>query len=103
VDLRLQRLCYVQSGNRITGGGISSVSTKRSLYIVAVLLGVETAREGQRAAQYYPQPALHAGDPGDGDIRDNPGMDNPGMVPALPDRWEVAAARDAVTKWLHSV
>jgi hypothetical protein len=44
------------------------------------------------------QPALHAGDPGDEDIRDNPGM-----VPALLDRWQVAAARDAVTKWLHSV
>jgi transcriptional regulator GlxA family with amidase domain len=88
---------YVQSGNRITGGGISS-GLDEALYIVAVLFGVETAREGQLAMQYHPQPALHAGDPGDEDIRDNPGM-----VPALLDRWQVAAARDAVAKWLHSV
>lgn len=87
---------YVQSDNRITGGGISS-GLDEALYIVAVLFGMETAREGQLKMQYHPQPALRCGDPGDEDIRDNPGM-----VSAILEQWQVTAARDKVEKWLGS-
>jgi len=64
---------YVKSGNRITGGGISS-GLDEALYIVSLLFGTDQARSGQLAMQYNPQPLFHCGDPADSDIRDNPGM-----------------------------
>jgi len=64
---------YVQSGNRITGGGISS-GLDEALYIVSLLFGTDQARRGQLAMQYHPQPIFHCGDPADADIKDNPEM-----------------------------
>ena len=85
---------YVQSGNRITGAGISS-GLDLAMYIVSLLYGVGVARQGQLAMQYNPQPAFHCGDPGDSDIRDDPGM-----VASRMDDWHVAEARKAVAHWL---
>jgi len=85
---------YVQSGNRITGGGISS-GLDEALYIVSLLYGVGVARQGQLAMQYHPQPAFHCGDPADSDIQDEPGM-----VQAILDNWNVAQARQKVAEWL---
>jgi cyclohexyl-isocyanide hydratase len=86
---------YVQSGNRITGGGIAS-GLDQALYIVSLLFGVGTARQGQLAMQYHPQPAFHCGDPADADIQDDPGM-----VQAIRDDWQVAQAKEQVAKWLR--
>jgi cyclohexyl-isocyanide hydratase len=85
---------YVQSGNRITGGGISS-GLDEALYIVSLLYGVGLARQGQLAMQYHPQPAFHCGDPSDADIQDDPGM-----VQAIRDDWQIAHACEQVAKWL---
>jgi len=86
---------YVHSGNRITGGGISS-GLDEALYIVSLLYGVDVARRGQLAMQYHPQPFLHCGDPADADIQDNPGM-----VQDVLDDWQVAQAREKVAQWLR--
>jgi len=88
---------YVQSGNRITGGGIAS-GLDEALYIVSVLYGVNVARRGQLAMQYHPQPAFHCGDPADADVKDDPGM-----IPELLENWQVATAREKVAHWLHEV
>lgn len=85
---------YVQSGNRITGGGISS-GLDEALYITSLLLGTDIARRGQLAMQYHPRPIFHAGDPGDMDIQDNPGM-----VPDLLANWQVDQAYQSVKNWL---
>jgi len=85
---------YVQSDNRVTGGGISS-GLDESLYIVSLLYGVGVARHCQLAMQYHPQPTFHCGDPGDEDIKDDPGM-----VPAILSNWQVAQAHEQVAKWL---
>lgn len=85
---------YVQSGNRITGAGISS-GLDAALYIVSLLCGAGVARQGQLAMQYNPQPAFHCGDPGDIDIKDDPGMVSERMK-----SFQVAKAKAAVTKWL---
>lgn len=85
---------YVQSGNRITGAGIAS-GLDLALYIVSLLYGVGVARQGQLAMQYNPQPAFHAGDPGDLDIKDNPGM----VAQRMKD-FQVEQARTAVKEWL---
>jgi cyclohexyl-isocyanide hydratase len=87
---------YVKSGNRITGGGISS-GLDEALYIVSLLFGIDQARQGQLAMQYNPQPVFHCGDPADSDIKDNPGM--------VADRiqgFAVPQAIESVTKWLAS-
>jgi cyclohexyl-isocyanide hydratase len=86
---------YVQSGNRITGGGISS-GLDEALYIVSVLYGVETARHGQLSMQYHPEPALHCGDPADSDVRDYPGM-----VDQVRQEWAVEKGREDVARWLQ--
>jgi cyclohexyl-isocyanide hydratase len=86
---------YVQSGNRITGGGIAS-GLDEALYIVSLLYGVGVARQGQLSMQYHPQPAFHCGDPGDTDIQDDPGM-----IQTIQDNWQVAQAREQVAKWLR--
>jgi transcriptional regulator GlxA family with amidase domain len=85
---------YVQSGNRITGAGISS-GLDEAMYIVSLLYGVGTARQGQLGMQYNPQPPFHCGDPADVDIKDDPGM-----VAGLMKDMGVERARLAVQKWL---
>lgn len=85
---------YVQSGNRLTGGGISS-GLDLALYLVGVVSGVGTARQGQLAMQYNPQPAFHCGDPDDTDIKDDPGM-----VEERKQTWQIAQQRETVKKWL---
>jgi len=85
---------YVQSGNRVTGGGISS-GLDEALYIVSLLYGTDQARRGQLAMQYRPSPIFHAGDPSDIDIQDDPAM--------VPDRvaaFDVPAALKGVAAWL---
>jgi len=84
---------YVQSGNRITGAGISS-GLDEALYIVSMLYGVDAARRGQLAMQYHPQPMLHCGDPGDPDVQDHPEL-----AASIKEDWQVAQARQAVEKW----
>jgi cyclohexyl-isocyanide hydratase len=85
---------YVQSGNRITGAGISS-GLDLAMYIVSLLYGVGSARKGRLAMQYNPQPAFHCGDPDDLDIKDDPGM-----VAERMENFQVLQARQAVVKWL---
>ncbi len=85
---------YVQSDNRITGGGIAS-GLDEALYIVSLLLGVRVARQGQLAMQYHPQPAFHCGDPSDSDVQDDPGM-----VEAILKGWHIEQAREKVEQWL---
>lgn len=85
---------YVQSGNRITGAGISS-GLDIAMYIVSLLYGVGAARQGQLSMQYNPQPAFHCGDPGDVDIRDEPGM-----VDQVLRQWRVQEAREFVAEWI---
>jgi transcriptional regulator GlxA family with amidase domain len=85
---------YVQSGNRVTGAGISS-GLDESLYIVSLLAGLGTARSAQLAMQYNPQPLSHCGDPKDGDIKDDPGM-----VAARQAAWEVPATLEFVRRWV---
>jgi transcriptional regulator GlxA family with amidase domain len=85
---------YVQSGNRIMGGGISS-GLDEALYIVSLLYGTDQARQGQLSMQYHPQPIFHCGDPADVDIRDNPGM-----VSGIIQSFGVPQALEAVRKWL---
>ena len=87
---------YVQSGNRVTGAGISS-GLDEALYIVSLLFGTDQARRGQLAMQYHPQPIFHCGDPADSDIKDDPGM--------VEDRirdFGVSKAAERVRKWLGS-
>jgi transcriptional regulator GlxA family with amidase domain len=85
---------YVQSGNRITGGGISS-GLDESLYIVSLLYGTQHARQGQLTMQYHPEPIVHCGDPADSDIKDDPGM-----VPDLIQSFGVQQSVETVKKWL---
>ncbi|MGH9561600.1 MAG: DJ-1/PfpI family protein [Terracidiphilus sp.] len=85
---------YVQSGNRITGGGISS-GLDEALYIVSLLYGTDQARRGQLAMQYNPQPIFHCGDPADSDIKDDPGM-----VQDRINEFQIPKAVEAVRKWL---
>jgi transcriptional regulator GlxA family with amidase domain len=85
---------YVQSGNRVTGGGISS-GLDVAMYIVSLLYGVHTARKGQLEMQYNPHPPFHCGDPDDTDIKDDPGM-----VLQVKQDFNVKGAYEAVAKWL---
>lgn len=87
---------YVQSGNRVTGAGISS-GLDEALYIVGLLCGVRTAREVQLKMQYHPQPAFHCGDPADSEIRDDPQM-----VSQVTTEWDVQQAVQQVTAWMRS-
>lgn len=87
---------YVQSGNRVTGAGISS-GLDEALYIVGLLCGVNVAREVQLKMQYHPQPVFHCGDPGDEDIRDNPQM-----VGEITNDWEVEKEKQYVAAWMKT-
>jgi cyclohexyl-isocyanide hydratase len=85
---------YVRSGNRITGGGISS-GIDEALYIVSLLSGVEAAKECQLKMQYRPEPPFHTGDPADSDIWKHP------LLPEqIMQQWGVAETREAYKTWL---
>lgn len=86
---------YVQSGQRITGAGISS-GLDESLYIVSLLYGLDVARRCQLAMQYNPHPPFHCGDPADSEIQDDPAM-----VEDRKMQWQVSRAAEAVERWLH--
>jgi cyclohexyl-isocyanide hydratase len=86
---------YVQSGQRITGAGISS-GLDESMYIVSLLYGLDTARRCQLAMQYNPHPPFHCGDPADSEIQDDPGM-----VEDRKTEWQVYEAAKAVECWLR--
>jgi cyclohexyl-isocyanide hydratase len=85
---------YVQSGNVITGGGISS-GIDEALYIIATAAGIEKARRAQLAMQYHPQPLVHCGDPGQPDLRDIP--DLPASIQS---DWHVQDTLEDVRNWL---
>jgi len=54
---------YVRSGNRVTGGGISS-SIDESLGLVILIAGEDVAREVQLMTQYFPDPPVTGDIPG---------------------------------------
>ncbi len=85
---------YVQSGNVVTGGGISS-GIDEALYLISVLAGIDAARRAQLAMQYHPQPILHCGDPDQPDIRDIPEL--PASIQA---DWHVTDTRSQIENWL---
>jgi cyclohexyl-isocyanide hydratase len=87
---------YVKSGNRITGGGISS-GIDEALFIVSLLCGDKAAMECQLKMQYRPEPQFHAGDPADGDIWKYP--DLPRKVES---DWHSADVRHAYKTWLDT-
>jgi cyclohexyl-isocyanide hydratase len=87
---------YVYSGNRITGGGISS-GIDEAFYIVSLLSGVEAAKECQLKMQYRPEPPFHTGDPADSDIWKHP------LLPEqIMQQWGVSETREAYKAWLTS-
>jgi len=49
---------YVVSGNRITGGGISS-GLDEALQLVAMIAGEQVAQDVQRTMQYFPEPPFN--------------------------------------------
>lgn len=55
VDTTHQR--YVVSGNRLTGGGISS-GLDESLMLIQLLFGTKTALDVQLTTQYFPKPPV---------------------------------------------
>jgi transcriptional regulator GlxA family with amidase domain len=54
---------YVQSGNRVTGGGISS-SMDEALGVVILIAGEDVARAIQLSTQYFPEPPVTGTIPG---------------------------------------
>ena len=48
---------YVVSGNRLTGGGISS-GLDESLKLIALLFGDDVAKDVQQTTQYFPKPPV---------------------------------------------
>ena len=48
---------YVKSGNRVTGGGISS-GLDEAIYLVELIAGTASAVKVQRTMQYYPDPPV---------------------------------------------
>lgn len=50
---------YVKSGNRITGGGISS-GLDEAFYIVELIAGTASAISVQQTMQYYPNPPVES-------------------------------------------
>jgi transcriptional regulator GlxA family with amidase domain len=48
---------FVVSGNRLTGGGISS-GLDEALQLIVLLFGEETAKNVQATTQYFPQPPV---------------------------------------------
>lgn len=85
---------HVQSGNVVTGGGISS-GIDEAFYIVSVIVSLEAARRAQLSMQYHPEPIVHCGDPAQPDIRDIPGL-----PAAIQSDWNVDGTLQQVQKWL---
>jgi cyclohexyl-isocyanide hydratase len=50
---------YVKSGNRVTGGGISS-GLDEAFYLVELIAGTASAIQIQRTMQYYPDPPVQS-------------------------------------------
>jgi transcriptional regulator GlxA family with amidase domain len=50
---------YIKSGNRITGGGISS-GLDQAIYLVELIAGTASAIKIQRTMQYYPKPPVNS-------------------------------------------
>lgn len=50
---------FLVSGNRLTGGGISS-GLDESLELIRLLFGADVAKSVQRTTQYFPAPPVHA-------------------------------------------
>lgn len=48
---------YVKSGNRVTGGGISS-GLDEAFYLVELIAGTQVALSAQSTMQYYPDPPV---------------------------------------------
>jgi transcriptional regulator GlxA family with amidase domain len=57
VDTTYKR--FLVSGNRLTGGGISS-GLDESLELIRLLFGADIAKDVQRTTQYFPQPPVDA-------------------------------------------
>ncbi|MGY3453841.1 DJ-1/PfpI family protein [Bradyrhizobium sp. USDA 4353] len=57
VDTTYKR--FLVSGNRLTGGGISS-GLDESLELIRLIFGADVAKDVQRTTQYFPQPPVHA-------------------------------------------
>jgi cyclohexyl-isocyanide hydratase len=60
VDMTHQR--FIVSGNRLTGGGISS-GLDEALKLISLLFGEETAKAVQVTTQYFPQPPVQGSIP----------------------------------------
>ena len=57
IDVDLASKRYVVSGNRLTGGGISS-GLDEALKLICLLFGEDVAIDVQATTQYYPQPPV---------------------------------------------
>jgi transcriptional regulator GlxA family with amidase domain len=57
IDVDTTNARYIVSGNRLTGGGISS-GLDESLKLIALLYDDETATDVQVSTQYFPQPPV---------------------------------------------
>lgn len=57
IDVDTTRQRYIESGNRLTGGGISS-GLDEALKLIMLLFGDDTARSVQAATQYFPVPPV---------------------------------------------
>jgi transcriptional regulator GlxA family with amidase domain len=62
---------YIVSGNRLTGGGISS-GLDEALKLITLLFDRETAEDVQRTTQYFPEPPVTGSIP---------------VAPACPVKW----------------
>lgn len=59
IDVDTAHKRFLVSGNRLTGGGISS-GLDESLELVRLLFGAEVAKSVQKTTQYFPEPPVHA-------------------------------------------
>lgn len=64
---------YIKSGNRVTGGGISS-GLDEALFLVDQIAGTTVAEKTQATLQYFPQPPVH------GTIVPNDSCPVPGLI-----------------------
>jgi cyclohexyl-isocyanide hydratase len=81
IDVDMTNPRFVECGNRLTGGGISS-GLDEALQLILLLFGEQTAKDVQSTTQYYPKPPVD-GKP-----------DKPGDCPV---QWERAAPRKQQT------
>jgi cyclohexyl-isocyanide hydratase len=59
IDVDTEYKRFVVSGNRLTGGGISS-GLDESLELIRLLFGADIAKDVQRTTQYFPKPPVDA-------------------------------------------